>query len=566
MTKFLMGLNESYEQSSRYILMLKPIPTIEEAFNIVTQDERQRALRPSTKIDNVAFQTSTAHVSAGLLPSPLDESSYAAAYNTSRQAQRPVCTHCGKSGHTIHKCFKLHGFPPGYKTGSHSYYKNQSKPASYNAQPMNQKEVSQTNAIANVHSSLALPQQSSPAPIVPHLTTGGTSITPQDFTPQQIQHLISQFNSQVRAPEHFTPSSRASITEHGIMASTSSSGIIPFPSTSLKFQHHILTFQDHCLSSLQNFLSRDAWIIDSGASSHVCSDLAMFTKLAPVSSVNVSLPNGINVPITHTGTISFSDSLILSNVLNVPDFRFNMISVSCLVGSLSCAAHFYPNGCFIQELSRGLMIGRGELHHNLYILAKPTLSTSTHIVPFCGSVLPDDRLWHTRLGHPSSAILQRLISRIPTMKPSDPAKSSCQICPLAKQRRLAYVSNNSLSLHPYDLVHLDVWGPFHTEYAESYRYFFSLVDDCTRMTWVYMMKNKNDVLTIFSSFLTLVSTQYHSKVKSIRSDNAPELAFPSLIKEHGIVHYFSCPYTPQQNFVVERKHQHLLNVARALLF
>ncbi|KAG2299056.1 hypothetical protein Bca52824_035528 [Brassica carinata] len=48
-TKFLMGLNESFESSRRQILMLKPLPSIEDVFNLITQDERQRVVKPSSK-------------------------------------------------------------------------------------------------------------------------------------------------------------------------------------------------------------------------------------------------------------------------------------------------------------------------------------------------------------------------------------------------------------------------------------------------------------------------------------------------------------------------------------
>ena len=29
--------------------------------------------------------------------------------------ERPICTHCGNSGHTVDKCYKLHGFPLGFQ-------------------------------------------------------------------------------------------------------------------------------------------------------------------------------------------------------------------------------------------------------------------------------------------------------------------------------------------------------------------------------------------------------------------------------------------------------------------
>lgn len=59
-----MGLNETYESTRRHILMLKPIPTIEDMFNMVTQDERQKSIKPTSKLDQVVFQNSGPHESS----------------------------------------------------------------------------------------------------------------------------------------------------------------------------------------------------------------------------------------------------------------------------------------------------------------------------------------------------------------------------------------------------------------------------------------------------------------------------------------------------------------------
>ncbi|XP_013679185.2 uncharacterized protein LOC106383657 [Brassica napus] len=233
-TNFLMGLNESYEQTRRHILMLKLIPTTEEAFNIVTQDERQRSIRPITAVDNVAFQTLN-HQSSVSPASLMEDQAYVAAYNASRAYQKPLCSHCGKVGHTVQKCFKLHGYPPGYKTYGSSQSKNhsQSKPfqsqAKYPPQVAGQGVSQMSNDVATVCIDKDMRSYSSAPSVSPQLTSGGLNLILQSFSPEHIQSLIAQSNTHVRVSEPQVPNSyashsRATITEHGVMYPHSSSG------------------------------------------------------------------------------------------------------------------------------------------------------------------------------------------------------------------------------------------------------------------------------------------------------------------------------------------------------
>lgn len=68
-------------------------------------------------------------------------------------------------------------------------------------------------------------------------------------------------------------------------------------------------------------------------------------------------------------------------------------------------------------------------------------------------------------------------------------------------------------------------------------------------------------------FCAMVDRQFDKKVRVIRSDNGYEFICLRPFFEHeGILHQTSCVYTPQQNGHVERKHGHILNVSRSLMF
>lgn len=65
----------------------------------------------------------------------------------------------------------------------------------------------------------------------------------------------------------------------------------------------------------------------------------------------------------------------------------------------------------------------------------------------------------------------------------------------------------------------------------------------------------------------MIENQFRTRVKVVRIDNEGEFVnheFVKCLANLGIVYHRTCPYTPQQNGVAERKHKYLLDIARAL--
>ena len=104
------------------------------------------------------------------------------------------------------------------------------------------------------------------------------------------------------------------------------------------------------------------------------------------------------------------------------------------------------------------------------------------------------------------------------------------------------------STFPLQLVHSDVWGPALVTSVLGYRFYVIFVDDFTRFTWLFMLKHKFEVFTVFLHFKALVKNQFGSTIKTLRTDGGGEYTsnhFKSFCLENGIQHQLSCPYSPQ---------------------
>lgn len=169
---------------------------------------------------------------------------------------------------------------------------------------------------------------------------------------------------------------------------------------------------------------------------------------------------------------------------------------------------FDPASCEIQDRIKGVMIGQGRRIGHLYVLNVEDISIMVNAAVDIGT-------WHNRLGHASYSRLDLISEALGTTRHKNKGSSYCHICHLAKQNKLFFPSSNNMCNTIFEVLHIDIWGPFSVETVDGYRYFLTIVDDHSRATWIYLMRTKNEVLTLFPTFINQVENQYNVKVKSV---------------------------------------------------
>ena len=326
------------------------------------------------------------------------------------------------------------------------------------------------------------------------------------------------------------------------------------------------------------------WIVDSGATGHMSNDPKLFIHKRKLSKViEIGLHDGSCTVVHEIGDVNLCDGIMLHDVLLVPSFKHNLLSVGKLAAHSKIGVHFKMNECSFMS-SKGVQIAIGKKIGGLYYLHVHLSGQDKHVLfpsPSYNSTssilhLPvhsqiniahklDLNIFHARLGHSSLSRMKHVDSSIC----SHMDDFFCEICIFAKHHKSPFPKSKSRAQFPFALIHIDLWGPYRVKTLHGASYFLTILDDFSRTTWIFLLNNKSQVYRTIASFLTLIETQYNKKVLSVRSDNGTEIIQDqclSLFANKGIFHQKSIAGVPQQNGRVERKHKHLLEVARSLKF
>ena len=222
-------------------------------------------------------------------------------------------------------------------------------------------------------------------------------------------------------------------------------------------------------SFLTSFSNGD-WIIDSGAGDHITPNLDLFKTAQKLKYPGfITMPNGKHSKIAHIGSVQLTPNLKLSNVLHVPDFQFNLLSVSKICEQFTGRVIFTPTNCILQDLMlQEVVLGRAnnglyhvqDLSNSVTTVEKKKNSVVLHgaqqnyNMPVLGQnvTFSASDSWHFRLGHFSFEKIKHV--DFPCFNKS--TNSICSICPKAKLHRQSFPLSNTKASRIFELIHVDI--------------------------------------------------------------------------------------------------------------
>ena len=145
------------------------------------------------------------------------------------------------------------------------------------------------------------------------------------------------------------------------------------------------------------------------------------------------------------------------------------------------------------------------------------------------------------------------------------SSSKCQICATFKltKKTCGSVSRETKLL---ELIHYDLGDLKQTMTRGGKKSYVTFIDDYSRFTRVYLLRNKDEAFDAFLSYIAEVKNQLDRKTKRIRSNRGGKyIPLNDYCEKKGIIHEVTPPYSPESNGVVERKNRTLKEMMNSIL-
>ena len=204
-------------------------------------------------------------------------------------------------------------------------------------------------------------------------------------------------------------------------------------------------------------MSPTSWLMDSACCNHMTPHSSLFSELKPTPHpLNIHTVNGSTMSGHNIGFISTSN-LSVPGVFNVPNLSYNLFSVGQLAKLgyriiFDYSEYIVQDPRTAQELGTGPRVGRMFPVNNLHLPLVAPISVAATVAI---SSIPSLALWHARLGHTSSSLVQQLAFR-GLLGSVSTENFDCVSCQLGKQPALPFNSSESIFTDIFDLIHSDV--------------------------------------------------------------------------------------------------------------
>ena len=293
------------------------------------------------------------------------------------------------------------------------------------------------------------------------------------------------------------------------------------------------------------------WWVDTGATRHVCSNKKMFSSYQTIDNgEQIFMGNSSSSKVEGQGKVvlkmTSGKELTLNDVLHVPEIRKNLVSGS-LLSKKGFKLVFVSDNFILSK--NGMYVGKGYMSNGLFkmnvMTVVPPIKNINKRSTSSAYMLESSNVWHGRLGHVNYDTLRRLINMecLPNFK-IDP-NHKCEICVESKLTKTSFQSIERSS-ELLELIHSDICDLKFIQTRGGKKYFLTLIDDCTRYCYVYLLRSKDEALEMFQHFKNEVENQLDRKIKVIRSDRGGEYEAPfgDFCSQHGIIHQTTATYSP----------------------